>query len=201
MKLFTMEHGPLAYKLDFLLHGAGVAALAVVLYGWAPSSQGRLLAMTTALGLLAWTLIEYLLHRFVLHGLAPFSRWHQQHHQRPTALICSPTVMSMGLIAVLVFLPAWWGLGLWRATAFTLGVSLGYLAYAVVHHATHHWPAGQGWFRARKRWHAQHHRHDQVRFGVTTSLWDHLLGSAMKPALPAPRGTRGGNQHSEGARP
>ncbi len=199
MKLFTMEHGPLAYKLDFLLHSAGVTAMAVVLFGWAPVSQGRTLTMATALGLLAWTLVEYLLHRFVLHGLAPFSGWHQQHHQRPTALICSPTIMSVGLIALLVFTPVWWWLGPWQATAFTLGLSLGYLAYAVVHHGTHHWPAGQGWLRVRKRWHAQHHRHAQVQFGVTTALWDHLLGSAKKPALVAPRGTGHRPDNSEGA--
>ncbi|MDX5446368.1 MAG: hypothetical protein LPJ87_09975, partial [Zoogloeaceae bacterium] len=28
-------------------------------------------------GLVSWTLLEYLLHRFVLHGRGPFQRWHE----------------------------------------------------------------------------------------------------------------------------
>ena len=61
--------------------------------------------MTTTLPLVAlagaatWTFLEYVLHRFVLHGVAPFSDWHRQHHLRPLALICSPTVLSAALFA------------------------------------------------------------------------------------------------------
>jgi sterol desaturase/sphingolipid hydroxylase (fatty acid hydroxylase superfamily) len=181
MSLLTIEHSPLAYRFDFLLHGAAVVGMGGALLHGGPVAQWRALLLLTLLGLLSWSLLEYLLHRFVLHGVAPFCHWHQQHHQRPTALIGSPTLLSISLIAGLVFLPAWWLQGVWVATAFTLGLSLGYLVYATVHHATHHGRTGPGWLRLRKRWHAKHHRLGDVHFGVTSSFWDHLLGSAAKP--------------------
>ena len=138
-------------------------------------------------GLAGWTLLEYALHRFVLHGLRPFSDWHAEHHHRPAALICAPTILSASLIAALVFLPAWALGGLWPACAITLGVLGGYLAYAITHHATHHWRASNRWTRQRKRWHALHHdRHrGPGHYGVTTSFWDHLLGQGVNHPSPS----------------
>jgi sterol desaturase/sphingolipid hydroxylase (fatty acid hydroxylase superfamily) len=73
---------------------------------------------------------------------------------------------------------------LWRACALTLGVVAGYLAYAVTHHATHHWRADNLWLQRRKRWHALHH-HDKEAprcYGVTSAIWDHVFGSAWRRA-------------------
>ena len=133
-------------------------------------------------GLVSWTAIEYALHRFVLHGMQPFARWHAEHHQRPRALICSPTIVSASLIVTLVFLPALLLGGLWRACALTLGVLAGYLAYAITHHATHHWRADNAWMKDRKRWHALHHRQADHpgHYGVTSAFWDHVFGSATR---------------------
>ena len=48
----------------------------------------------------------------------------------------------------------------------------GYLGYASVHHALHHWRATSAWMQRRQRWHAQHHRAGAVPgcFGVTSSF-------------------------------
>ena len=92
----------------------------------------------------------------------------------------TPTVLSAALVVALVFLPVLAFGGIWNACALTLGVLIGYLLYAVTHHATHHWPAGSAWLKRRKRWHALHH-HDAGRlgrFGVTSAFWDHVFGSA-----------------------
>lgn len=167
----------MAYRADFVVYGAIVAALAGLL-AW----RGGPVAVEgawVAVGLALWTLLEYLLHRFVLHGLQPFRRWHAEHHQRPTALIGLPTLGSVTLFGTLVLAPAWWVGGPWHAIALTLGVLLGYLAYAATHHADHHASAATGWMRRRQRWHAWHHQARQRPqcFGVTTALWDRLLGS------------------------
>jgi sterol desaturase/sphingolipid hydroxylase (fatty acid hydroxylase superfamily) len=184
MALFALEHSRKAYALDFGLYG--VAALVLVtsvltlnLQSLAPHQALRSLAWVAA-GLFSWTWIEYAVHRFLLHGLAPFSTWHAQHHQRPTALIYSPTVFNAALIGGLVFWPAWALGGATTACAFSLGVVLGNLAYSVTHHATHHWRARSGWLLKRKRWHALHHQNSSapVCFGVTTAFWDQLLGSS-----------------------
>ena len=127
-------------------------------------------------GLVSWTLVEYVLHRFVLHGVQPFKRWHGAHHERPTALICAPTILSATLIALLVFLHAMLLRDWWQACALTLGLLVGYLAYAVTHHAIRHWPANSKWLKHRKRSHGLHHHLRQPGFyGVTSGFGDEVL--------------------------
>jgi cyclopropane-fatty-acyl-phospholipid synthase len=180
MGLFSLEHGKAAFVADFALYAGAVLLLTLYLVFDSARSQGPVLAATVLAGLLAWSLIEYLLHRFVLHGLQPFVRWHAAHHARPTALIGSPTVVSASGFALLVFLPAWGLFGsLPLASALTLGFVAGYLAYAVIHHATHHWRASGAWMLQRKRWHALHHRPGGTPgcYGVSSPAWDRVFGS------------------------
>jgi cyclopropane-fatty-acyl-phospholipid synthase len=179
-----MEHGKAAYRADFALYATAAVALAVFLYVAGPQSLRLDFLAMVCVGLLSWTAIEYLLHRFVLHGLAPFKRWHEAHHQRPTALICAPTILSASLILVLVFLPVLALGGVWNACGLTLGMLTGYLFYAITHHATHHWPAQSAWLKRRKRWHALHHHNtgQLAGFGVTSAFGDHVFGSAMPRA-------------------
>jgi len=186
MGLFALEHSKAAYRADFVLYGAAVMSLAAYLLASVPGGQGIASAVIALSGLAGWTLIEYLLHRFVLHGLGPFSHWHADHHRRPRALIGAPTLLSATLIVMLVFLPALVLGSLWRACAFTLGVLAGYLAYAITHHATHHWHADSAWLKRRRRWHALHHHRTgrPGHYGVTSAFWDHVFGSARISAVP-----------------
>ena len=183
MGLFTLEHSKLAYRADFALYGVAVISLTALLVLDGPAAQRFESVLWAVAGLAGWSLVEYVLHRFVLHGLQPFQGWHTAHHERPTALICAPTVLSAALISALVFLPALLLGGLWRACAVTLGVVTGYLAYAIIHHATHHWRADGPWLRERKRWHALHHHHHQrwpSCYGVTSGIWDRVFGTAQR---------------------
>lgn len=183
MSLFTLEHSRWAYRADFALYGTAVVSFAAYLGVASPRDLWLEMAALAFLGLASWTAIEYALHRFVLHGLQPFQRWHAEHHQRPTALICAPTIFSATLIATLVFLPALVFGNVWRACALTLGVLAGYLAYAVTHHATHHWRADSAWLRQRKRWHALHHHQAEPGcFGVSSAFWDRVFGSIHRAA-------------------
>ncbi|MEO7129310.1 MAG: sterol desaturase family protein, partial [Rhodoferax sp.] len=120
---------------------------------------------------------EYALHRFVLHGLHPFSDWHAAHHRHPTALICTPTVLSAGLMVSLVFLPALALVDLWHACGLTFGMLSGYLAYTLTHHAMHHGRAARGWLQGRRRCHALHHAAGSGDYGVTSVFWDHVFRS------------------------
>ena len=202
MSLFSLEHGKLAYWSDFVFYGVVVS----LLLSWIvfASAAGHGVANTAAntaastaasaalvlLGLASWSLLEYLIHRFLLHGVAPFSEWHARHHLRPTALISAPTVLSATLFALLVFLPLFALGGMWASSAFFLGVLAGYLAYALVHHATHHWRAGSAGARRRKRWHALHHRHAEQGccYGVSSGLWDRVFATTpyLDQALQTP---------------
>ena len=180
MDLFRLEHSPSAYRADFVLYGSAVVMLAVFLLLASPHQQRLEIAALALLGLVSWTVIEYALHRFVLHGLQPFQRWHMEHHQRPTALICTPTILSGTLIALLVFLPALLLADLWSACALTLGLLTGYLIYAITHHAIHHWRADSAWLKQRKRWHGIHHHSQHAGcYGVTSPFWDYVFGSTQ----------------------
>ncbi len=189
--MLKLEHSRLAYRADFVLYGVAVALLAAVLLLGTPLTQRLAVAISALFGLCSWTAIEYAFHRFILHGLQPFKRWHAEHHARPMALICTPTILSATLIALLVFLPALLLGNPWRAGGLTLGVLTGYLFYGITHHATHHWRASHPWLKQRKRWHALHH-HAADRpgyYGVTSSFWDHVFGSDSKVPIAASIGS------------
>uniref|UniRef100_UPI0027384B81 hypothetical protein n=1 Tax=Stenotrophomonas sp. YIM B06876 TaxID=3060211 RepID=UPI0027384B81 len=91
MRLFALEHSKAAYLADFVLYGMAVLALAALLWASGPAAQRGEFAAIALLGFAGWTLVEYVLHRFVLHWLQPFERWHALHHEHPAALICTPT--------------------------------------------------------------------------------------------------------------
>lgn len=188
MPLLMLEHSKTAYRADVVLYSTAVVVLATVLLWAGPQAHWLGLSACVLFGAVAWTAMEYGAHRFVLHGIAPFRHWHAAHHERPSALICAPTVVSAGLIGGLVFLPAWWLFGLWPAVALTQGVLIGYLFYTVTHHAIHHWRARGPWLKERKRWHALHHRRGEwpACYGVTTSFWDHMFGSVQTTGFSAP---------------
>ncbi len=192
MGAINLEHSKSVYLADFAFYALVILGVAVYLIIFSAANDwagGTSLVLIFFLGLSSWSLIEYLLHRFVLHGLQPFKRWHLEYHDRPTALIAAPTVLSGSLIFTLIFLPTWASLSLQNAAALTLGVLVGYLTYATVHHGVHHWRASGAWIAKRKRWHALHHHADAAkapgRYGVSTPLWDYVFaafpGRAMKP--------------------
>lgn len=183
----AFDHRPRAYIADFAAYGAVVATLAGWLLWRAPSNQALSLGLMVVAGGFAWTAVEYFMHRVLLHRVPPFRFWHARHHEQPLALIGTPTLLTMPLIALLVLVPATLALGQWPGLALTLGFTTGYLAYAVLHHALHHWRLQAPWLRRRKLWHAAHHHLDgSACFGVTWTLWDRLCGTA------ATRSARGG---------
>ena len=199
MGLLTFKHSRTAYLADFVVHGAATLALLTALAALGPVGQGLEMLALVGLGWIAWSLAEYLLHRFVLHGIKPFSILHALHHQRPQALLATPTLVSAGLILVLVFLPLLALAEAWRAVAVTLGVAAGYWVYSVAHHATHHWHSRGAWLLRRRHWHALHHRAGRQPgrkpgyYGISTLVWDRLFGTlprlnaAPPSALPVAR--------------
>lgn len=186
MKFFHIEHSRWAYRADLGFYSAVSLVLAAVLLGFSPRDHRGLLLSLAAAGLASWSLVEYMLHRFVLHRVRPFSVWHAVHHQRPSALIGTPTLLSASLIALFVFLPGLWAGGLWAAWAITWGLSTGYLGYGLMHHALHQKRSRFAWLRRRQLWHARHHgaRDDPAHFGVTSAVWDHVFRSHRTEPCP-----------------
>jgi hypothetical protein len=140
-------------------------------------------------GILAWSLTEYGLHRFVGHGplrkrrrlwfLAPtalfvlFQEEHLAHHRDPLyfaptwkkALATAALVPVIGSLAALVVGP---GAGL----GFGTGYALTYLAYEVLHRRIHTHPPANAYFAWMRRHHLHHHVRAATNHGVTSPLWD-----------------------------
>jgi sterol desaturase/sphingolipid hydroxylase (fatty acid hydroxylase superfamily) len=123
-------------------------------------------------GLLSWTLTEYLLHRYVYHAWRSFlSLGHALHHEEPQALIGVPwyltTILLIGVFALLA-LP-------FRASVVgvVMGFNwLGYIFYCICHHGSHHWNTKRGWLQRMKRHHLAHHGHPEYNWGFTSPIWD-----------------------------
>jgi cyclopropane-fatty-acyl-phospholipid synthase len=182
MNLFSIEQTKAAYRADFSFYAAAVIVLSATLVFGAPGSRSKV-ALLTCAGLLGWTLLEYVVHRFILHGVQPFRRWHAAHHSCPKALICAPTILTASTIFALLFLPIWLMWDIWSACGLTLGLLIGYFGYAVTHHAIHHWRNGGSWLKRRKQWHLiHHHAQNACCFGVTSGIWDRAFASLRRVA-------------------
>lgn len=185
-EVFNIEHGKAAYWADFGIYGVAIVALLTFLVMSRETIGPMQMIGFSLAGLVFWTFLEYILHRFVLHGIEPFKSWHAQHHIRPRALIFAPTILSLTLIAILIFAPAFLMSSALRASSLTVGLLVGYVGYAITHHAIHHWPAKFRWMRTRKRIHAAHHMESvPTYYGVTSIFWDRVFGSQpnLKTAL------------------
>lgn len=130
-------------------------------------------------GLITWTLVEYVAHRFILHRLEPFRRWHLEHHREPDAPMRTPVLFSLAFVLVLLIVPflLWADTG--SALAFSGGLLLGHLVQESVHHRMHQATRpGAGWLARRQCLHAFHHHDDDaMAFGTLTAFWDRRLGT------------------------
>jgi sterol desaturase/sphingolipid hydroxylase (fatty acid hydroxylase superfamily) len=142
------------------------------------------------LGLLIWTISEYLLHRFVFHFPAKSKAgkyfvflFHGLHHDDPadgTRLVMPPVPAALFIFILYHFY------GLFFSTqmlpAFMGWFLIGYLIYDYIHYATHHFPMKNKVARYLKAYHLKHHYSGEAsRYGVSSPLWDYLLGTVTGP--------------------
>lgn len=146
-------------------------------------------ALRFGIGLLAWSVAEYAVHRWIMHGsigkagraigrlVHPVVAEHLDHHRRPGSTVALRLdrhnvcykAGAFGLATALV------------GTAFGTGFTVGYGAYTGLHDRIHHQrPRGR---LATAVWnhHLEHHRLGRqgvdVNFGVSSSLWDAVFGT------------------------
>jgi len=183
------DMAPRWFFLDFYLYPPLVLICLVMAFDDAGMGRAALSVLQVAVGLVLWTLAEYLIHRFAFHHMPMVKDAHLEHHAEPEGLHGSPTLVTVLVFLCGAFLPLCWAFSLASAAALTAGLMLGYLAYVGVHYLVHH-PAllGQGaaGSRARKalrgliRAHGVHHHQVGYNFGVTTMVWDRVFGTLHK---------------------
>ena len=170
------------YYADIVLYPAVVAALSIYEMSNSTAMARYHWIAACLLGVAAWTLIEYLIHRFVFHVVPPAMQMHLDHHSDPRATIGTPIWVSIGAFTSFGFAPLWWYFGYEIATGGLAGLLIGYSWYVMVHHAVHHWQIDQtSWLYVAKVRHAMHYyRTDERNFGVTTGFWDWIFGTTLE---------------------
>jgi sterol desaturase/sphingolipid hydroxylase (fatty acid hydroxylase superfamily) len=172
------------------------ALLTTSALSWALRSSASATVAWWLGGVAFWTWLEYLVHRYILHGVFPdgpglrhwthrlFDHLHVEHHLRPwdgdhingTIKDTAPFVVPMAAVAVL-FPPH-------TAIAFLAGMLQAYVVEEWVHHSVHFYHFDNPYFRYIKRHHLYHHSRvgNQVAYGLTSGLWDTAYGTR----IPAP---------------
>jgi sterol desaturase/sphingolipid hydroxylase (fatty acid hydroxylase superfamily) len=155
------------------------------------SARPWLAALFYLAGLPVWTLVEYVSHRYILHGRFKKSkhRWkihkhfahkvldplHWEHHERPfDGLHINGTIKDLlplfAVAAPLSFLlfPAF------TASMLLAGVCQGYVTEEWVHHSVHYYNFRNRYWRHIKKYHLYHHTSQGMErgFGITSAFWD-----------------------------
>lgn len=139
------------------------------------------------IGLLNWSFMEYILHRFVFHFNPKDSPLlitihfflHGQHHKFPMdkGRLVFPPVAGLGIFMILfnifnIFSPYYFTLGM------MVGFITGYIAYDLTHYYLHHGQPKGTYLLTLKKYHADHHYRDhKAGYGISTVLWDIPFGT------------------------
>lgn len=139
-------------------------------------------------GFLAFTFVEYLMHRFLYH-MEPDTKvkdklqysMHGVHHDYPKDKdrLAMPPFISF-LYAVILYFVFDLMMGEY-AFYFLPGFLIGYAAYLGVHYIVHAYQPPKNFLKVLWVNHAIHHYKDpDVAFGVSTPIWDYVFGTMPK---------------------
>jgi sterol desaturase/sphingolipid hydroxylase (fatty acid hydroxylase superfamily) len=177
--------------LSILVFWTPVVALLLFLAGQG-LSLGAILAAFVA-GLFLWTFVEYTLHRFLFHYEPRTERmqrvfflFHGVHHAQPQVKTRLVMPFPISIPGALLFygllyglLGAWLNVPQW-VNPLMAGFMVGYLAYDLIHYATHHFTMRSGPAKFLKRYHMAHHfKSPRTRYGVSSPLWDYVFRTSQ----------------------
>ena len=156
------------------------------------------------LGVACWTLLEYLVHRHVLHGRFAdgpgflkhrmhtfFDTMHADHHRRPWDGMYINGYLDAIPFAVLFAAMSFVFSPYYRAPVFVAALLQCYVVEEWVHYSVHFHTFKSRYFRYIRRHHWYHHSRGEVgeAFGLTNGIWDRVLGTRIPPR-PWPRAPR-----------
>ena len=145
------------------------------------------------IGAAVWTLMEYLIHRYIFHA-HPVSDWakkihytfHGIHHDYPqdSLRLVMPPPVSIPLALIFYWLFFWTMqlLGILHFHyAFFAGFVAAYLIYDMMHYASHHVPMTGRYLKMVKDHHMKHHyKNPEEGFGFTSKVWDRVFDTDFK---------------------
>ncbi len=170
--------GELRRKALSALHYALMVGGAALMLAAGAAAGPALTAAALLAGWVAGSFTEYAVHRFVLHGPPVTARVHARHHAAPQVEQVDPlSYLGPLVVAVAAWFALRWGTGsAILAHGVTAGLCLQYSWFRAVHRRMHRpghrFSTGEG-----ARFHRGHHADHGCNFGVTTPVWDRLMGS------------------------
>jgi len=196
----TKDESVRMFKSDFMeffshVHPATPLGLYLPVIGYmlyAAFFQSKLSILAVAalfpLGVLSWTLLEYIIHRYVFH-YEPKSRLgkrlhfivHGVHHDYPNdarRLVMPPSISIPLAIVFWVLFALTFGR---FAPPISAGFGFGYVCYDSIHYAIHHFAMKRGVWSWLKQYHLRHHyKDDHAGYGVSSPLWDYVFRTTRK---------------------
>lgn len=167
------------YWLGFMFDG--LVCLVFFSFAVTRSDIDPLLVTTVFLsGLFIFSFIEYFFHRWLFHKwIKVMIRGHQLHHDEPLGYDALPFfVPSLVFLAVAFLFQL--VMPLEYAAMAASSTALGYIAYGLTHYSLHHFRFHNVLAKKLVAFHQIHHYHPEYNFGVTTPLWDFVLGTRYK---------------------
>lgn len=150
-------------------------------------------AASFIMGVIIWTLMEYLIHRFIFHG-HPKAEWakkihytfHGIHHDYPqdSLRLVMPPAVSIPL-AIAFYWIFYWPMNFFGMLdfhyAYFAGFVAAYLIYDMMHYASHHVPMKGKYLKMVKDHHMKHHyKSPDEGFGFTSKVWDRVFDTDFK---------------------
>ncbi len=139
------------------------------------------------LGVFTWSLLEYLIHRFLGHHPKfmpnPFGVEHLRHHREGDyfAPTWKKVLAAIGFTALFTW-PLTALAGVEPGVAYLGGLMLMYAAYEVLHRREHTHAGFTAYGRWARRHHFAHHFSDsRCNHGVTSPVWDLVFGTYRAP--------------------
>jgi sterol desaturase/sphingolipid hydroxylase (fatty acid hydroxylase superfamily) len=143
--------------------------------------------ITFGAGLMLWTLLEYLLHRWVFHKRVlgkRLAREHSRHHAKVDwfapwwfkLAVAAPILLGLAALCVLLVDAS--------GAVLAAGVFSGWLTYEWIHRRIHVAAPRNAYAHWARAHHLSHHFGKvHANHGVTSPLWDHVFGSFEAPGV------------------
>ena len=167
-----------------------------------PEADSGDLLWLVPLGVLIWTLLEYVLHRFIFHIQTPlrnpqlravFNASHLGHHASPRdrGKVLVHTKFALTISAALYAVVYAVTRHSFSAAGVMAGIWAGFLYYEAVHYRVHFSLSGSGFVARQRRTHFYHHFTNNKRcFGVTSPIWDYVFRTALPRVTASGRTSR-----------
>ena len=180
--LERLSHTHIALPVGIFLLTAAVSAYFGITHGLMVGLSGLGLFLG---GWVLFTFAEYCVHRYLYHMSTTTQKrariqytMHGVHHEYPKdkTRLAMPPIITLFVVALLFsifrFVFGSYALGILS------GFTFGYALYLFVHYAIHAYSPPKNFLKFWWHHHSQHHyRQDEIAFGVTTTLWDRVLGT------------------------